>query len=350
MKPIRVLVVDDSAFMRKVIRDMLGTSNNIDVISTARNGTDGLKKTLSLRPDVITLDVEMPIMNGLEMLEHVMKECPTPTLMLSHSTLQGAENTVKALSIGAVDFLAKPANPLSISGHEIKEELIGKVYNAAQANLSQKRSRLFSSTQNITRGNTPYKNYRNIIAIGASTGGPKTLQTVLTSLQEDFPAPVVIAQHLPPRFTKSLANRLDRLSAIRVKEAEHDEILRDGTAYIAPGGHHLKIDGTGQQWRAMISPVKDHLHYSPSVNILFESIAQLPKSYAVAVVLTGMGQDGADGLQLIKGNNNPSVVIAQSEETSVVFGMPKAALSTNCVDEVQHIQDIGNRIIQLLNQ
>ena len=362
---IKVLVVDDSAFMRKLISDFLSEHSAIEVIGTARNGEDALKKWRAFKPDVITLDVEMPVLNGLEVLKRIMKEQPIPVVMLSSTTKEGADTTLQAIQAGAVDFVAKPSGSISIDLHKIKTELIEKVLSASKANLSkinnvneQKKTAPLGNKMNRTvsaekkAANKMFfpegqreNNSKKIVCIGTSTGGPRALQQVLTLLPKDFDAPILVVQHMPAGFTKSLATRLDALSEITVKEAEDGELIQKGTAYIAPGGRHLEVKSVGTSLAVRLGESAPRNGHRPSVDVMFESMCSIKNYAKVAVIMTGMGTDGTKGLVEMKKNGNVRA-IAESQETSIVFGMPKSAIATNLVDEVINIENIAESIMK----
>lgn len=352
----KVLVVDDSAFMRKLISEFLTSTKHLEVIGIARNGEDAIAKIKRLRPDVVTLDVEMPKMNGIDALRRIMEECPVPVVMLSSTTIEGADETVKAMELGAVDFVAKPSGTISLDLHKIQDEMVEKVVAASKVNVA-KITRGFQResandagigsverTEKLPVDRTWNVNSPKMILIGTSTGGPRALQNVLTGLPRQLDAPIVVVQHMPPGFTRSLANRLDGQALIHVKEAEHGEILEKGTAYIAPGGVHTKVVETGGQLSIQLSKEEPKNGHRPSVDILFES-ASLIRNYAkIAVVLTGMGADGSEGLVKLKEQGEVKA-IAESRETCIVFGMPKSAIATELVDRVEHIGDIPRSIM-----
>lgn len=249
MKTIKVLVVDDSAFMRKWISDFLSEHPRLEVVGTARNGQEALDKIALLRPDVVTLDVEMPVMNGLETLRRIMHKQPLPVVMVSSTTREGAENTITAMQYGAVDFVAKPSGTISLDLYKVKDELIRKVLHASEANVRALAAHRPALAARRPPAQTAHSQ-KTVVAIGTSTGGPRALETVLAQLTPDFAAPVVIVQHMPKGFTKSLADRLNALAAITIKEAEDGELLRNGTAYIAPGGVHLIVREEGGALKA----------------------------------------------------------------------------------------------------
>lgn len=352
MKKIRVLVVDDSAFMRKVISDLLMDDQLIEVVATARNGEDALDKLKTFNPDVMTLDVEMPVMNGIETLKRVMKEHPLPVIMISSVTKEGTANTLLAMELGAVDFITKTSGGISLDLHKIKMELIEKVKLASKVNVVS--SKIKKKPVQAGRPIIQYrlerqKSDKKLIAIGTSTGGPKALQKVLTQLPKGIEAPILIVQHMPQGFTKSLAERLNRLCEISVKEAADGDVLKNGTAYIAPGGLHMKVQKIGENLTIKCDETALRRGHRPSVDVLFESIAKISGYEVIAVIMTGMGNDGSDGLIALKQNVN-CFAVAESEESSVVFGMPKAAINTNFVDEVAHLEDISDSIIRMINR
>ncbi|WP_099158116.1 protein-glutamate methylesterase/protein-glutamine glutaminase [Virgibacillus ndiopensis] len=348
MNPIRVLVIDDSAFMRKMISDILSSENRIEIIGTARNGEDGIKKINELAPDVVTLDVEMPKMDGISALQKIMETNPLPVVMLSSVTMEGARKTVQAISTGAVDFISKPSGAISLDIATIKEEIISKVVTASQVKLSKKKPEITHVNSGI-REPVSYsqKHSRSIVAIGTSTGGPRALQRVLTDLPDDFQTPIVIVQHMPAGFTKSLADRLNTLSGIHIKEAEHGEIIQQNTAYIAPGNYHMRIREAGTALAVELTQDSTLHGHRPAVDVLFNSVSHLNKINKLAVILTGMGSDGSDGIKHLKEKDPNAFVIAESEESSVVYGMPKAAVKTNCVNKIIHLHHVGETITYL---
>src|SRR5690625_154799 len=334
---IRVLVVDDSAFMRKIIGDILESDPRIKVIDKARNGKDALEKIKSLSPDVVTLDIEMPIMDGLTTLEKIMSDSPLPVLMISSSTTEGADKTLQAMSIGAIDFISKPSGPISLDIHKIKDEIIEKVITAAQANVKGKRRKTLLNVVNTFKP----KHKQTIVAIGASTGGPRALQEILTYFTADFQASFLIVQHMPAGFTRSLAERLNSLTNYLVKEAEHGEIIQPNTAYIAPGDYHMQIKHVGHSCKIQLTRDKPVHKHRPSVDTLFESVAKLQQINKLGIILTGMGRDGAAGVEAIKQKDRHSIIIAESKETAIVYGMPKAAVNTKHVDKIIPLDQIG---------
>lgn len=364
VKKVKALIADDSAFMRKLIQDILNSSGRIEIVGTARNGLDAVKKIKELKPDVVTMDVEMPVLNGIEALKIIMRETPVPVVMLSSTTQAGAENTLLAIQSGAVDFISKPSGPISLDLQNIRSEIVSKVLSASKANIRRlsihtrevnlfpaglsKCSKIELEDQAIsTKAAASWESSaKKLICIGTSTGGPRALQTVLTNLPADLKAPVLIVQHMPQGFTRSLANRLNTLAKIRVKEAENGESLQAGTAYIAPGGFHMQVKEQNGRLKIALDQSEPRDGHRPSVNRLFESVSLIADYAKVIVVMTGMGSDGTDGLIHMKQHAANMKVIAESEETAIIFGMPKAAISTNLVDEVQNLEDIAKTILK----
>ncbi|SDG98537.1 two-component system, chemotaxis family, response regulator CheB [Alteribacillus persepolensis] len=332
---IRVLVVDDSAFMRKLISDFLNEQPDIRVENTARNGKDALRKLSKKTYDVVTLDVEMPVMDGIEALKQIMAAHPCPIVMVSSLTQSGAKQTIEALAAGAVDVVAKPSGAISLHLHEVKDDLVHKVKAAARANIhasTRKYEPAEQTSRHADKKSTSYARQEHIVAIAASTGGPKALQQILPRLKPGFPAPIFVVQHMPPAFTKSLAERLNRLSAITVKEAEHGETAEKGTAYIAPGGYHLQVKRHGFHLVNDIVSTPPLQGNRPSADILFSSLSLLNDYQTSVLVLTGMGKDGSKGLLQMKRRQHDVLSVSESERTAVVYGMPKAAAETAGTD------------------
>ncbi|ANE47556.1 chemotaxis protein CheY [Paenibacillus swuensis] len=369
MAQYQVLVVDDSAFMRKVISDLIEEDPLFTVMGTAKTGREAIAKVKELRPDAVTMDVEMPEMNGLDALKHIMEETPVPVIMLSSLTSDGARETILALERGAVDFVRKPSGSISLDVFKVKLLLHEKLRIAVAVNL---KSRTMSSVKVAkdelvvlsdagsrlpTRQSVPAVLKPNrigpvqkLVAIGTSTGGPRALQQVLSALPEHFPAPILIVQHMPPKFTHSLALRLDSLSRIRVVEAEDGQELRNGTAYIAPGGWHMhlaKNDRTSG-YQVKLTKEEPRSGHRPSVDVLFESLLPYVTTLPIhTVLMTGMGSDGAKGMKALKAAGSHAS-IAESEETCVVYGMPRSAVEQQCVDYVLPVTEIPRKLTELL--
>ncbi len=323
-QPIRVLVVDDSALMRKLIPQMLERDGSIQVVGTAMDGAFALERIAELKPDVVTLDLEMPRMNGTETLRAITRTHRLPVIVVSAHSTAGATATFKALSMGALDFVAKPADAASVHMDEIAAELISKIKAAAHSDLgvapavpetppSAKQPRRKSGT-------APTR----VVAIGISTGGPNTLQYVLAQLPADFPGTILVVQHMPEGFTEMFARRLNQTCALEVKEACSGDLLLAGRALVCPGNRHMRVRHMPLGPVVVLSNEERVLGHRPSVDVLFRSVAEEFRSQAIAVLMTGMGDDGADAMAEVKAAGG--LTIAQSAESCVVYGMPKAAI------------------------
>ena len=371
---VKVLVVDDSGFFRRRVSEILSADPTIQVIGTATNGREAIDQTLALKPDVITMDYEMPLMDGITAVRHIMQRCPTPVLMFSSLTHEGARVTLDALDAGAVDFLPKNFEDISRNPEKVKQLLCEKVHSISRSNRrlssysappaaipSPVASRpapgglaVPASTPAPVRTTpvanraapaaaspAPKRKAYKLVAIGTSTGGPVALQRVLTQLPGNFPAPIVLVQHMPAAFTKAFAERLDKLCRISVKEAEDGDMLRPGLALLAPGGKQLMIDGRGT---VRILPGDERLNYKPCVDITFGSAAKAYGDKVLAVVLTGMGADGREGARLLK--QGGSTVWAQDEASCVIYGMPMAIVKAGLADAVYSLDDVGRYLVE----
>lgn len=343
---IKILIVDDSAFMRKLLSDLFSAESDFTVIDTARNGVDAVEKVKRLKPDLITMDVEMPVMDGIKALEIIMKETPTPVLMISSLTRAGAEATLSALELGAVDFVAKSAGILS-NISSIGNEILAKSRAAVHARVSRfvERPKVQLVVKPLLQPATGRIEER-VLAIGTSTGGPRALQEVITKLPGDLPCGVVIVQHMPPGFTKSLSERLDSLSALTVKEAEHNDVVRSGLVLIAPGNYHMTIEREGNKKVIKLDQSPPIGGHRPAVDPMMESVARVYGAGSFGVILTGMGHDGAKGIKAIKQQNG--YTIAEDQSTAVVFGMPKAAIELGVVDKVAPISAVAAEIVKAI--
>ncbi|PKN11754.1 MAG: chemotaxis response regulator protein-glutamate methylesterase [Deltaproteobacteria bacterium HGW-Deltaproteobacteria-4] len=339
MPAIRVLVVDDSAFNRRTIIKMLEAVPGIEVVGYACDGEEGLRKVFDLQPDLITLDLEMPRMDGFTFLRIVMAGRPTPVIVISARSED--ENVFRALDFGAVDFVAKPSARISPELFNIREDLVRKVLSGGRTDMSKvlQRNRQVESVVPLSAathksgGQSPStKQTTAMVVIGASTGGPPALQTIFSAIREPLPVAFAIAQHMPPGFTRAFAERMNKLSALTISEAVDGDLVLPGKVFIAPGGKNLVFERSGQETRMRVVNPSPEQRYVPSVDILFTSAAETFAAKTVAVVLTGMGNDGHQGVMAIK--KAGGTVIAESEESSVVFGMPKEAIATGCVDTV----------------
>ncbi len=343
-RPVRVLIIDDSVVIRQLLKDIFARDGEIEVVGTASDPIEGYEKIVQLKPDVLTLDVEMPRMDGITFLEKLMRSHPMPVVMISTLTREGSEVTLKALELGAVDFIAKPTQSIFTGMAALSHEIASKVKAAARARVRPKQAHVAplempqASLKRTTGAN-------RLIAIGASTGGPEAIRQVLQALPSEVP-PIVIVQHMPPVFTRSFAERLDRLCAVRVKEAEDGDTLQPGHAYIAPGDYHLQVARNGSQYRARVVQTEPVNRHRPSVDALFDSVMEASGSATVAVLLTGMGADGARGLKKLR--DAGAHTIAQDEETCVVFGMPREAIQLGGAEFVLPLPRIAHKVVELL--
>ncbi len=348
MKKIRALVVDDSAYNRMVISKMLEGDETIDVVATASDGVDAVAKTLRLQPDVITLDLEMPNMDGFTFLRWLIRERPTPVLVLSGRA--DSRSVFRALELGAVDFLAKPEARISKSLEGIRDELISKIHAVLNLEMEKVKSNVsLLSEQPVT---PPRREDEavvrpgpiEVVAIASSTGGPPAIQAILTSLPADFASGIVIAQHMPAGFTRSFAERLNKLSPLMISEAVPGDRIEPGRVLIAPGGHHMIIKRDREGLVAEIAPRSPSDKYVPSADRLFFSVAEACGHSALCVVLTGMGRDGVDGALAIK--RRKGGCIAESEESAVIFGMPQEAIKAGAADKVLPLWKMAEEIME----
>ncbi|OCT25735.1 protein-glutamate methylesterase/protein-glutamine glutaminase [Pseudomonas putida] len=371
---VKVLVVDDSGFFRRRVSEILSADPTIQVVGTATNGKEAIDQALALKPDVITMDYEMPMMDGITAVRHIMQRCPTPVLMFSSLTHEGARVTLDALDAGAVDYLPKNFEDISRNPEKVKQMLCEKVHTISRSNrrfssfASHAPSPVASAASSTshapastlgsavpTRPAAPVRSVApaashspapkrkpyKLVAIGTSTGGPVALQRVLTQLPANFPAPIVLIQHMPAAFTKAFAERLDKLCKISVKEAEDGDVLRPGLALLAPGGKQMMVDGRGT---VKILPGDERLNYKPCVDITFGSAAKTYGDKVLSVVLTGMGADGREGARLLK--QGGSTVWAQDEASCVIYGMPMAIVKANLADAVYSLDEIGKHLVE----
>ena len=339
MKKIKVLVVDDSAFMRKMLREILSSDPDIEVIGVARNGKEAIEKVNLLSPDVITMDVEMPVMTGIQAVEKIMKQKPTPIIMVSAYTVENASITFEALDRGALDFVTKPGGPISIRLKDVKEKIIEKVKAVSHVNVKALRPPL----KRRERLEALPGDMEKLVVIASSTGGPKALSYIIPRLPGDLRAGILVVQHMPEGFTRPFAERLDKLSKLTVKEAGEGEKITSSVAYIAPSGYHMKI---GEEWIIHLTKDAPMHGVRPAADITMLSAASVSGKSTIGVVLTGMGKDGSMGVREIKARGG--MVIAQDKKTSVIFGMPKAAINTGCVDEVLPLEDIPEGIVNMV--
>jgi two-component system chemotaxis response regulator CheB len=349
-KKIKVLVVDDSTFMRKVLENIYNGDEQMQVIGNAKDGREAVSLAESLKPDVISMDINMPHVDGLQATAEIMTTNPRPIVIVSSESKEGAASTLRALELGAIEFVAKPSSAIDLDMQSVKEELLRKVRMAAKVRVVRTATRLASTIQNtasakphspgpaqIRPAPTSGLNQRfPVVVLAASTGGPATVMRIAPGFTSDFPAAVILVQHMPAAFTTQYAAQLAEFTEIRVKEAEANESIQPGTLYICPGGQHLRVTPTG---RIQLDGTSGRINgYLPNIDVTMESVAAFAGPLSIAGVLTGMGNDGANGAKAIKAAGG--LVLAQDEATCVIFGMPAEAIKVGAVDQVLGIDDI----------
>ncbi len=337
----KVLVIDDSALIRKLLTEIINSHSDLEVVGAAPDPLVARGMIKQLNPDVLTLDVEMPKMDGLDFLEKLMRLRPTPVVMVSTLTERGSEITMRALELGAVDFVTKPKMSVTSGMHEYSDQIANKIRTAANANVTQ----MVAPTQPATAkplGN-PLISSEKLLIIGASTGGTEAIKHFLTQLPIDTPG-ILITQHMPPGFTKAFAERLNGLCKITVKEAQGEERVLPGYAYIAPGDKHLTLVRSGANYVTRLEDGPPVSRHKPSVDVLFHSAAASAGKNAIGIILTGMGKDGAEGMAKMK--EAGAYNFAQNEESCVVYGMPKEAVAHGGVHDVVHLNDLSSKVLQ----
>lgn len=343
----RILIVDDSAYTRQIIKEILEKDRSLEVVGIAFDGRDAMAKTLRLEPDIITLDFEMPEMDGFSFLRWLMKHRPTPVIMVS--SYNDSKTVFKTLELGAVDFIAKPTRRASIELQGIEKDLMSKVKGIKNIRMDI----LSKNLQLLEKEAPPISSRRDesgiqVVAVGASTGGPAALQIILTRLGADFQAAILISQHMPRGFTGPLSERLNRLSSLRVREAKDGDLVEAGTALICPGGYHLGFSLRGQKSTVRLKEGKLSDKYVPSVDHMMKSVADNFGANSMGVLLTGMGNDGSKGMLEIKMKGG--YTIAESEQSAVVFGMPREAIKAGAAEAVLPLSDIPAEIVSLVNK
>ena len=345
MSRIRVLIVDDSALIRKLLTELLSSDPSLYVVGTAPDPYVAREKIKQLHPDVLTLDVEMPRMDGLTFLRNLMRLRPMPVVMISTLTEKGAEVTLQALALGAVDFVAKPKLDVSQAIEEYREEIVDKVKAAAKARVQQLSAGQATARPLVLGAGVALRTTNQVIAFGASTGGTEAIRDVLSVMPADSP-PIVIAQHIPELFSTSFAARLNSACAVHVAEAKDGQTLLPGHAVVAPGGRHLEVFRDGARYACRVFAGERVNRHIPSVDVLFHSVADHVGSNAIGIMLTGMGNDGAQGMLAMR--DAGAYTLAQDEKSSVVWGMPGSAVRLGAVDEVLSLQKIAPRLMDLL--
>jgi two-component system, chemotaxis family, protein-glutamate methylesterase/glutaminase len=349
-KKFRVLIVDDSAFMRKVLEQIFNADDQLQVVGHAKDGREAVAMAESLKPDVITMDINMPHMDGLQATAQIMTTNPKPIVIVSSESREGAAGSLKSLELGAIEFVGKPSSGIDLDMQNVKEELLRKVRMAAKVRVVRTASRLALTVQGANGGAAPAKpsppvrtvpvipsdQRFPVVVMGASTGGPATVMRLAPGFTRDFPAAVFLVQHMPASFTTQYAAQLAEFTSIRVKEAEANEAVQPGTLYICPGAQHLRVTPTG---RIQLDATSGRINgYLPNIDVTMETVAAYAGPMSIGVILTGMGADGANGAKAIKSAGG--IVLAQDEATCVIFGMPAEAIKLNAVDQVLSIDDI----------
>ncbi|HEY4818844.1 MAG TPA: chemotaxis response regulator protein-glutamate methylesterase [Candidatus Acidoferrum sp.] len=349
-KKFRVLIVDDSAFMRKVLETIFNADDQLQVAGHAKDGREAVAMAESLKPDVITMDINMPHMDGLQATAQIMTTNPKPIVIVSSESKEGAASTLKALELGAIEFVAKPSSGIDLDMQSVKEDLLRKVRMAAKVRVVRTASRLALTVQGTNGSAAPAKptppvrtapvipadQRFPVVVLGASTGGPATVMRLAPGFTRDFPAAVFLVQHMPASFTTQYAAQLAEFTSIRVKEAENNEAVQPGTLYICPGAQHLRVTPMG---RIQLDNTSGRINgYLPNIDVTMETVAAYAGAMSIGVVLTGMGNDGANGAKAIKSAGG--MVLAQDEATSVIFGMPAEAIKLAAVDQVLAIDDV----------
>lgn len=354
---IKVLIVDDSGFFRRRLTELLSSDPLLEVVGTAQNGREAIEKTKELSPDVITMDYEMPVMDGITALKQIMATKPTPVLMFSSLTHEGAKVTLDALEAGAVDFLPKNFEDISRNPAKLKKVLSDQVKAVARSRYRTATRKAEPAAKPVARPVTsapekPTVQVYNrgvakhrLLILGTSTGGPVALQTILTSLPGNFPVPILLVQHMPGTFTNAFAERLNRICQVRVSEAKDNDPLKPGHALLAPGGKQLMVDAR-QGGIVRVIDGDARMNYKPSVDVTFGSAAKAFSNKVLAVVLTGMGADGRDGAKMLKSAG--SHVWAQNQESCVIYGMPMAVVNAGLADEVIHLNEIPRRLVEAI--
>ncbi|MEJ2324474.1 MAG: chemotaxis response regulator protein-glutamate methylesterase [Nitrospirota bacterium] len=346
MSRVRVLVVDDSAFSRQTIKNMLESDESIEVVGIAPDGINAITKTLKLKPDLITLDLEMPEMDGFSFLRWLMQQRPTPVIMVS--SYADSKTVFKALELGAVDFIAKPTVRASVELRNIEKDLLRKVHGVKSISLNAltKARQLHGEAAGAAGPPLPKEADIKMVAIGSSTGGPPALQVVLTELPENFPAAIAISQHMPAGFTRSLAERLNSLCGVHVKEAEQGDAVQEGRVLLCPGGHHMEFRRRGGAVKVNLRKARVDDMYVPSVDFMMGSAAEVYGSGSMGVILTGMGNDGTEGARSIARAGGINIV--ESEETAVVYGMPADVVKAGVANKVLSLDKIAWEIMKIV--
>jgi len=342
---IRVLVIDDSFLMRRIISDIVNSDPELEVVGRAKDGEEALEKVLGLNPDVVTLDINLPIKDGIDVLSDIMKNKPTRVIMLSAYTRAGASATMRALELGAVDFIAKPSGEISLGLEKLKNEIIGKIKLAAKIDLERYMSSFSERATTYVEEERPV-GVKKLVVIGASTGGPRAIMDIVQDIPIDSPAAFLIVQHMPKGFTLSFAERISWQSGIKAKEAEENDIITPSRVFIAPAGYHMVLQNEDGSLKIKLNQDPYVNFVRPSIDVTMSSAAAVMGSNVIGVILTGMGKDGLDGARAIKEKGGRLIV--QDEETSVVWGMPKNIAKAGIADDILPISKIASCIIKYI--
>jgi two-component system chemotaxis response regulator CheB len=342
----KVLVVDDSFLMRRIISDIVNSDPALEVVGKAKDGEDAIEKIISLEPDVVTLDVNLPVKDGIEVLEEIMKKKPTRVIMLSAYTRSGASATMRALELGAVDFIAKPTGEISLGLDKLKNEIISKIKLAANIDLEKYLSTF--KRPSLAPGISELRpiGIKKLVIIGASTGGPKAILDIMQSIPADLPAAFLIVQHMPKGFTLSFAERIAWQSGLKAKEAEEGDIVSAGRVFVAPAGYHMVLDASKEKLKIKLMQGELVNFVRPSIDVTIFSAIELFQEDVIAIILTGMGKDGVEGARRIKERGGK--VIVQDEGTSVIWGMPKLIAKAGLADEVLPLNEIAGALVKYI--
>jgi two-component system chemotaxis response regulator CheB len=342
---IKVLVVDDSFLMRRIISDIINSDGLIEVVARAKDGRDAMEKVLSLSPDVVTLDINLPDINGIDVLQEIMKKKPTRVIMLSAYTRSGASATMRALELGAVDFIAKPSGEISLGLDKLKNEIIAKIKTAAKVDLNKYLAG-FRPKGDFSEEKKDAEGVKKLVVIGASTGGPKAVLDIMRDIPVDIQASFLIVQHMPKGFTLTFAERIGWQSGIRAKEAEESDIIAHGRVFVAPAGSHLVLEKQREGVKIKLNQDPPVNFVRPSIDVTMLSAAQIFGSNVIGVILTGMGKDGFEGAKKIKESGGK--IIVQNEETSVVWGMPGSVARAGFADAILPISNISQELLKYI--
>lgn len=342
---VKVLIVDDSAFFRRRLTEIINADPRLEVIASAADGMEAVEQVSRYRPDAVTMDLEMPVLDGIGAIKKIMRRCPTPVLMLSTWTTDGAKATLDALDAGAMDFLPKRFEELAQDKSSARQKLCDRIFFLATHSQSNKQTTIVKATDLPSAVPPIDKKKIELVVIGTSTGGPVALQKVLFQLPANFPFPIILLQHMPATFTPSFAERLNSQCDIQVKEAQQNDVLRPGFAYLAPGGQQLLLKGRRGQLYLQVDPGSEDATYKPCIDVTLESVARICPAQTLTIILTGMGADGCEGA--IKIHQKGATIWAQDQQSSTIYGMPMAVAKAGVADKILSLTEIGKRLTVL---